>query len=174
MRSDVAGADDERGFAVGADDAAGVLPCGVRVADGVDVQVFHDGPHHGEHVFGHALSVGSGGVGEHGAGVEHARPLVFVDAGAPGLQPFEFGTLSACSRINIADDGGDLSFELFGDDGRPCHVATLCRIAYEFLRHAFGCTHKLRLLGWRQRQAIDDKFAVILDSHPSRLRTDMR
>ncbi len=79
-------------------------------------------------------------------------------------QPFEFGTLSACSRINIADDGGDLSFELFGDDGRPCHVATLCRIAYEFLRHAFGCTHKLRLLGWRQRQAIDDKFAVILDS----------
>ena len=57
--------------------------------------------------------------------------LVFVDAGAPSLQPFEFGTLSACSRINIADDGGDLSFELFGDDGRPCHVATLRRIAYD-------------------------------------------
>ena len=60
--------------------------------------------------------------------------LVFVDAGTPSLQPFEFGTLSACSRINIADDGGDLSLSFFGDDGRPCHVATLRRIAYEFLR----------------------------------------
>jgi len=90
------------------------------------------------------------------------------------LQPFEFGTLSACSRINIADDGGDLSFELFGDDGRPCHVATLRRIAYEFLQHAFGCTHKLRLFGWRQRQAVDDKFAVVLDSHAFHLGADAR
>ncbi|EEB21626.1 hypothetical protein BIFCAT_00584 [Bifidobacterium catenulatum DSM 16992 = JCM 1194 = LMG 11043] len=90
------------------------------------------------------------------------------------MQPFEFGTLSACSRINIADDGGDLSFEFFGDDGHPCHVATLRRIAYEFLRHTFGYTHKLRLFGWRQRQAIDDKFAIILDSRLSHLRTDMR
>ena len=101
---------------------------------------------------------------EHESGLQDAGSLVFVDAGAPGLQPFEFGTLSACSRINIADDDGDLSFELFGDDGRPCHVATLRRIAYEFLRHAFGCTHKLRLFEWRQRQAIDDKFAIILGS----------
>jgi len=84
------------------------------------------------------------------------------------LQPFEFGTLSAYSRINIADDGGDLSFELFGDDGRPCHVATLRRIAYEFLRHAFGCTHKLRLSGWRQRQAIDDKLRLFsIPTHPT-------
>jgi hypothetical protein len=90
------------------------------------------------------------------------------------LQPFEFGTLSACSRINIADDGGDLRFELFGDDGRPCHVATLRRIAYELLRHAFGCTHELRLFGWRQRQAIDDKFAIILDSHAFNVRADAR
>ena len=67
-----------------------------------------------------------------------------------------------------------MSFEFFGDDGHPCHVATLRRIAYEFLRHTFGYTHKLRLFGWRQRQAIDDKFAIILDSRLSHLRTDMR
>ena len=53
-------------------------------------------------------------------------------------------------------------------DHTPCQWSTF------FLRHAFGRTHKLRLFGWRQRQAIDDKFAIILDSHLSHLRTDMR
>lgn len=165
MRSDVAGADDERGFAVGADDAAGVLPCGVRVADGVDVQVFHDGPHHGEHVFGHALSVGAGGVGEHGAGVEHARPLVFVDAGAPGLQPFESGALRACFGRDVADDRGCIRFEFVRYFGGPVHGASLCRVADEFLRHAFCGACELRAFGLGQRQAVDDQFAVILYSH---------
>ena len=90
----------------------------------------------------------------------------------PGRWYLSTPALQVCNHSSLGHC--DLSFELFGDDGRPCHVATLRRIAYEFLQHAFGCTHKLRLLGWRQRQAIDDKFAVILDSHPSRLRTDMR
>lgn len=94
----------------------------------------------------------------------------------PALQVCNHSSLGHCRHVpgSTLPTMAVTCFELFGDDGRPCHVATLCRIAYEFLRHAFGCTHKLRLLGWRQRQAIDDKFAVILDSHPSRLRTDMR
>ena len=174
MRADVSGTDHEGGFAVWGDGPVCILPCGVGIARRADVQVLHDGPHHGEHVFGDALPICARGVGEHGSQLEHSPLLVFVDSGTPGLQPFDCGILSACFRISIADDGGDLRFDLFGDDSRPCHVATLRRIAYEFLRHAFGCAHELRLFGWRQRQAIDDKFAIILDSHAFNVRANAR
>ena len=161
MRSDVAGADDERGFAVGLMTRPASCHAAFGLPSGVDVQVFHDGPHHGEHVFGHALSVGAGGVGEHGAGVEHARPLVFVDAGAPGLQPFESGALRACFGRDVADDRGCIRFEFVRYFGGPVHGASLCRVADEFLRHAFCGACELRTFGFGQRQAVDDQFAVV-------------
>ncbi len=165
MGADVAGADHEGGEAFGADGPSGVLPSGVGVARGVDVQVLHDGPHAGEHVFGDALAVCAGGVGEHGSGLEDAGFLVAVDAGAPGLQPFEVGALRAFLGRDVADDRGGAFLEFLGDVGVPLHVAALRWVAYEFLRHAFGRAREPRLFRWRQRQAVDDQFAIVFDSH---------
>ena len=129
------------------------------------MQVLHDGPHHGEHVFGDALSVGSGGIGEHGSGLQDAGSLVFVDAGTPGLQPFEFGALRAFLGRDVADDRGGFGFEFLRYCGGPAHASPLGRIADEFLWHVFRGTYELRTFGFSQRQAVDDQFAVVPYSH---------
>ena len=78
----------------------------------------------------------------------------------------ELGVEDVVGTLEKVGNGGGRS------DGDVDH--TSCQWSTFFLRHAFGRAHKLRLFGWRQRQAIDDKFAIILDSHLSHLRTDMR
>lgn len=114
MRPDVTDADNQRDATFRAQYRSFILPLMITLIGGIPVEVLHQCPHGGEHVFRHALAIRAARIGDHGAARQHTRADVRIHTGAEGLQPFKTGVLSGLRDREVADDCGSLGTKLLG------------------------------------------------------------
>ena len=78
MRPDVTDADNQRDATFRAQYRSFILPLMITLIGGIPVEVLHQCPHGGEHVFRHALAIRAARIGDHGAARQHTRADVRI------------------------------------------------------------------------------------------------
>ena len=139
----------------------------ITLIGGIPVEVLHQCPHGGEHVFRHALAIRAARIGDHGAARQHTRADVRIHTGAEGLQPFKTGVLGSLRDRKVADDCGSSGAKLLGNSGRPDHVAAVRFVAHEFLRHIASRLGESPPFSFVEWQAVDNQLMRVLNTHGS-------